>query len=233
MFDHQAACQTAVEQVKGGQAMSKGNVAVVDDDPGVLESIVSLLTIDGYCVTAFSTAAALLLGVHGLFLDCLVTDIRMPQVDGLSLIARLREYGLGAVSIVVISGDVSVPVAVTAMQMGALTVLEKPFPPAHLLDAVAMAIQRAAVSLSPQTSAVSPEDSAICERYATLSPREREVLSHLLSGSSSKVTAIALRISPRTVDVFRANILRKMKAPNIAAVATQTAKAGVRLSSPP
>ena len=210
--------------------MSKGAVVVVDDDQGVLDSIVSLLTIDGYCVTGFSSAVAFLLEAADLSPDCLVTDLRMPQIDGLSLIARLRELGLGAVPIVVVSGDVDVKVAVTAMQLGAMTVLEKPLPPARLLDVVATAIQRAAVSLPAQTFAVSPEDAVTRERYETLSPREREVLSHLVSGSSSKVTAIALRISPRTVDIFRANILRKMKAPNLAAVAMQTSKAGVRLS---
>ena len=210
--------------------MSKGTVAVVDDDQGVLDSIVSLLTIGGYSVTGFSSAVAFLVEAADLSPDCLVTDIRMPQIDGLSLIARLRELGLGAVPIVVVSGQVDVPIAVTAMQLGAMMVLEKPFPPARLLDVVATTIQRAAAAALPPINPRSPEDEAIRDRFETLSPREREVLSHLLNGSSSKVTAIALGISPRTVDVFRANILRKMKAPNIAAVATQAAKAGVRLS---
>ena len=210
--------------------MSKGSVVVVDDDHAVLDSIVSLLTIDGYSVTGFSSAVAFLVEAADLSPDCLVTDIRMPQIDGLSLIARLRELGLGAIPIVVVSGQVDVPIAVTAMQLGAMMVLEKPFPPALLLDVVATTIQRAAVAAVPPINPRSPEHEAIRDRFETLSPREREVLSHLLNGSSSKVTAIALRISPRTVDVFRANILRKMKAPNIAAVATQAARAGVRLA---
>jgi two-component system response regulator FixJ len=208
--------------------MSKGSVVVVDDDQGVLDSIVSLLTVHGYCVTGFSSAVAFLNRAAALSPDCLITDIRMPQIDGLSLIVRLREVGLGAVPIVVVSGALDVPIAVTAMQLGAIMVLEKPFPSARLVDVVATAIQRAAAVALPPADPPSPDSQTIRDHYETLSPREREVLSHLLSGSSSKVTAIALRISPRTVDVFRANILRKMKAPNIAAVATQVAKAGVR-----
>lgn len=229
MFDHQAACQTDFKQVKGGggQAMSKGNVAVVDDDQGVLASVVSLLTIDGYIATGFSTALAFLLGAPDLSLKCLITDIVMPEIDGLTLIARMRELGLGAVPIVVLSGKLDVPITVAAMQLGAMSVLEKPFPPAQFLAVVADVIERAA---APPINPLSPEDEAISKRYETLSPREREALSHLLNGSSSKVTAIALRISPRTVDVFRANILRKMKASNLAAIATQAARAGVRLS---
>ena len=207
--------------------MSRGYVVVVDDDQGVLESLVSLLSIEGYRVTGFSTASAFLLDVPDLSPDCVITDIRMPQIDGLSLIERLGELGLNAVPVIVVSGHADVPIAVAAMQLGAITVLEKPFPPARLLDVVAKAIDRAATAPAP--SEASPEDEAVRERYKTLSPREREVLSHLLSGSSSKVTAIALGISPRTVDVFRANILRKMKASNLAAVATLTARAGVHL----
>ncbi|OYX57851.1 MAG: hypothetical protein B7Y86_05110 [Brevundimonas subvibrioides] len=203
--------------------MSMGSVVVVDDDPEVLESIVSLLKIDGYPVTGFSSAAAFLHAVPDLSPACVITDIRMPQIDGLSLIERLRELGLGAVPTIVVSGHANVPIAVAAMQLGAVTVLEKPFPPGRLLDAVAEAIKTVTVP------ADSPENEAIRKRYETLSPREREVLSHLLKGSSSKVAAIALRISPRTIDIFRANILRKMKAPNLAAVATQIARPGVGL----
>lgn len=209
--------------------MSKGNVAVVDDDQGVLDSIVSLLTLAGYDVTGFSTAGALLLAAPDLSLDCLITDIMMPLIDGLSLIVRMRGLGLGAVPIVVVSGNVDVPTAVTAMQLGAMMVLEKPFLPAQLLDVVAKLIDRAKLSVIPENAALGPEAAAIRERYETLSPRENVVLSHLLRGSSSKVTAIALKISPRTVDIFRANILRKMKAPNLAAVAMQVSKAGVHL----
>jgi two-component system response regulator FixJ len=212
--------------------MSKGNIAVVDDDQGVLDSVVSLLTLDGYAVTGFSTAGAFLLAAPDLSLDCLVTDLCMPLIDGLSLIVRMQGLGLGAVPIVVVSGNVNVPIAVTAMQLGAMMVLEKPFPPAQLLDVVAKLIDRAKASVIPETAASSPEDAAIRRCYETLSPRENVVLSHLLLGSSSKVTAIALKISPRTVDIFRANILRKMKAPNLAAVAMQVSKAGLHLPSP-
>ncbi len=212
--------------------MRPASIVVVDDDEGVLDSLVSLLSIEGHRVTGFSSASAFLREAVDLSPDCVITDIRMPRIDGLSLIERLRELGLGAVPLIVVSGHADVPIAVTAMQLGAMTVLEKPFPPARLLEAVAKAIERAAAARPAAPGDASPEDQAVRERYETLSPREREVLSHLLAGSSSKVTAIALGISPRTVDVFRANILRKMDAPNIAAVATRTARAGVQHRKP-
>lgn len=207
--------------------MSQGSVIVIDDDEAVLESMVSLLSIEGYRVTGFSAAEAFLADAPEMSTDCVITDVRMPRIDGLSLIERMRDLGMNAVPVIVVSGHADVPIAVAAMQLGATTVLEKPFSPARLLDAVAQALRQAAVAHSPIVEP-SPEDKAVLERYLMLTRREREVLAHLLSGSSSKVTAIALGISPRTVDVFRANILRKMDASNIAAVATLTARAGVR-----
>ena len=199
--------------------MSKGSVVVVDDDQAVLESIVSLLSIDGYRVSGFTSARAFLDEAADLSFDCLITDIRMPGIDGLGLVERLQQLGLGHKPTVMVSGHANVPIAVAAMQLGASTVLEKPFPPARLLEATAKAIASAAqLALSSEWS---QEQLGIKSRYETLSPREREALSHLLNGSSSKVAAIAMGISHRTVDVFRASILRKMKSPNLASVAAQ------------
>lgn len=200
--------------------MTGAHVIVVDDDPGVLESLVSMLTVAGHRVTGFSSATALLAEAD-VKASCLITDIRLPKVDGLTLIQRLREIGLEEIPVIVISGHADVPIAVSAMQLGAMTVLEKPFPPARLLEAVAAAVTRA------QPKPPSPEVAAIRQHYDSLTDREREILAHLVRGSSSKVAAKALGISPRTVDVFRAKILQKMQAQNVAAVATQLATAGL------
>jgi two-component system response regulator FixJ len=206
--------------------MTPGHIIVVDDDPGVLESIVSMLTVAGHRVTGFSSAMAFLAEAANLKASCLVTDIRLPQVDGLTLIQRLGDVGVHDLPVIVISGHADVPIAVSAMQLGAMTVLEKPFPPARLLEAVQAAITRV------QPAPASPEIAAILRHYETLTDREREIMGHLVRGSSSKVAAKALGISPRTVDVFRAKILHKMEAPNVAAVATRLAQAGLPLTDP-
>lgn len=197
--------------------MSRAHVIVVDDDAGVLESLVSMLTIAGHRVTGFTSAAGLLAEAGDMQAACIVTDIRLPQIDGLSLIQRLGDVGLGDIPVIVISGHADVPIAVSAMKLGAQTVLEKPFPPARLLEAVEQAIA------TTRTAAPGPEVLAVRRRYESLTAREREILAHLVKGSSSKVTAKALGISPRTVDVFRAKILQKMEAPNIAAVTSRLA----------
>lgn len=201
--------------------MSASHVIVVDDDPGVLDSLVSMLTVGGHRVTGFASAMAFLAEARDLKASCLITDIRLPKIDGLTLIQRLGEVGFEHVPVIVISGHADVPIAVTAMQLGALTVLEKPFPPARLLEAVsaALAVRR--------DEPKSPEVAAIMRRYETLTEREREVMSHLVQGSSSKVAAKSLGLSPRTVDVFRAKILQKMQVPNLAALATRLSLAGL------
>jgi two-component system response regulator FixJ len=201
--------------------MITGHIIVIDDDPAVLESLISLLTLAGHRVTGFPSAIAFLDAAGDLRPSCLITDIRLPQIDGLTLMERLREVGLHTVPVIVISGHADVPIAVTAMQLGAATVLEKPFPPTRLLAAISDAISGA------KMTAASPEVASIRRHYEELTDREREIMAHLVRGSSSKVAAKALGISPRTVDVFRAKILHKMAAPNVAAVATQLAMAGL------
>lgn len=198
--------------------MSQKRVVVVDDDPGVLESLVGMLQIEGYEVAGFPSAMDFLEAGGDLEQSCLVTDIRMPGLDGLAFIGHLQATGRASWPVIVISGHADVPIAVTAMQAGAITVLEKPFPPKDLFAAIEEAMNLM-VAAEP-VAAISEARS----RYRTLSRRERQVLGHLLEGKSSKVTAQVLDLSPRTIDAFRANILRKMEAPNIAALAMQVAK---------
>lgn len=198
--------------------MSGKHVVIVDDDVGVLDSLAMMISVQGFEVECFASPIDMLAAVPNLPDSCIVTDIRMPGIDGLELISRLKETRAAAWPVIVISGHADVPIAVSAMQLGAVTVLEKPFAPDQLLVAL-----KEALAMAGQ-GAVSPELAEARARYQTLSRREREVLGHLVQGSSSKVTALALQISPRTVDVFRANILRKMAAPNIAALATQVAR---------
>lgn len=193
--------------------MNPGPILVVDDDPAVLDSLVELLLLDGFEVQAFLSAHDLIDAARIVAPSCIITDLRMPEMDGLTLIEHLAGIGLSACPLVVISGHADVRIAVAAMRMGATTVLEKPFPPQELLAAVHDALA------AGRPVAADPALAEARERYRALTAREREVMAHLVGGSSSKVAGRALGISNRTVDVFRAKILSKMAVPNIAALA--------------
>lgn len=193
--------------------MKPGPIFVVDDDPAVLDSLVELLLLDGFEVQAFLSAHDLIDMARTVTPCCIVTDLRMPDMDGLAMIEHLSGIGLAACPLVVISGHADVRIAVAAMRMGAATVLEKPFPPQDLLAAVHDALA------GGRPVAADPALSEARERYRTLTAREREVMAHLVGGSSSKVAGRALGISHRTVDVFRAKILSKMEVANMAALA--------------
>jgi two-component system response regulator FixJ len=200
-------------------------VVVIDDDAAVLESLDALFTTAGYEVYAFGSANAFLARLDILPPACIVTDLRMPDMDGLTLVNRLKRELHLAWPVVVISGHADVAQAVSAMQAGAVDFLVKPFPPQRLLAIVnACLLTFAAGSVDPT--------SAMDHRYSTLSARERQVVELLISGGSSKTAALALGISPRTVDVFRGKILRKMDVTNIAALSTAIATVSVDLRGP-
>lgn len=195
--------------------MSRGHVFVIDDDAAVLASIEAILSVADFEVTVFASPTLFLTNLETLPFGCVVTDFRMPEMSGLALVERLGKSGRQDWPLIVISGHANVPMAVAAMKAGAADFLEKPFGSGALVQAITEAF----TACGPVDTA-SAEFSNARRRYQTLSPREREVLSHLVNGASSKAAAVALGISPRTVDVFRGNILRKMQAPNIAAIAT-------------
>jgi len=199
--------------------MSRKQVIVIDDDAAVLDSIDAMLSVAEFEVKTFASPTTFLSALDGLPFACIVTDVRMPEMSGLALAERLGRSGRGDWPLIVISGHADVPMAVAAMKAGASNFLEKPFGSGALVQAILDAF---AASRSVDTAA--PEFVEAQSRFHTLSPREREVLSHLVNGASSKVTALVLGISPRTVDVFRGNILRKMQVPNIAALATMVGR---------
>jgi len=191
-------------------------VVLIDDDAAVLESLEAVFSSADYEVEAFESATAFLRALPGMSPACIITDLRMPEMDGLTLVTKLTgEMGVSW-PIVVISGHADVPDAVSAMQAGAIDFLIKPFAPQKLLAVVqASLFNHPGFSTSPETDAD--------QRYATLTERERQVVELLTSGGSSKTAGLALGISPRTVDVFRGRIMRKMGVANIAALATAIA----------
>jgi two-component system response regulator FixJ len=185
-------------------------VHVVDDEDAVRRSLGLLLESADYEVQLYSGAQALLAacGMDGQSLapGCLVLDVRMPGMDGLTLMEELAKRGV-VVPVVVVTGHADVPLAVRAMRAGAVDFLEKPYTEERLLEAVEKAL-----TADTQASQRRVEIMKALQQVAILSPREREVLQALVDGKANKVIAYELGISPRTVEVHRANLMDKLGA---------------------
>ena len=181
-------------------------VHVVDDEEAVRKSLAFLLTMMGFTVRIHESATGFLAASDGLGRACLVTDLRMPDMSGVDLLKKLNEKGL-SIPAVVITGHGDVPMAVAAMKAGAADFIEKPFEDEVLVEA----IKRAASRL--ETASLPPEDAEVARsRLDLLSERERQVLAGVVAGLPNKTIAYDLAISPRTVEVHRANIMSKMQA---------------------
>jgi two-component system response regulator FixJ len=177
-------------------------IHVVEDDQPMRDSLVELLEEAGYKARAYATAEELLARGDSAEPGCVVSDMRMPGIDGLTLLRRLRSDGSG-LPLILITGHGDIPLAVTAMKAGVVDFLEKPFEPDALLAAVAMALR------VPSSGAAAADGEAARQRLENLTLREHEVLEHLVSGKSNKEAAEKLAISPRTVEFHRANIMEK------------------------
>ena len=185
-----------------------GIVHVVDDDDGVRDSMRFLLESEGLTVRAYDCGQAWVdadLPRAG----CVLTDFRMPGLDGLQLQARLIERGIG-LPVIVMTAFAEVPAAVRAMKAGAMDFLEKPCAPDTVLDAVRRSLEHNRRTLTASAAAT---DAA--RRIAGLTPREREVMDLLAAGSSTKEIARALGASPRTIDVHRARVFQKLQADSL------------------
>jgi two-component system, LuxR family, response regulator FixJ len=185
--------------------MSTGSVStihVVDDDDAMRHSLALLLGVFGHRVVEH-VGAATLLEDPGHLKGCIVADLRMPHIDGLELLSRLRAAG-SPVPVVMMSGRGDIPTAVRAMKLGACDFLEKPFPAAHLLDAV-----RAALTVGSGGAPANDDDVAFAERVTRLTGRERDVLHLVLLGHTNKEIGQVLEISHRTVEIHRAKVMTK------------------------
>jgi two-component system, LuxR family, response regulator FixJ len=189
--------------------MSKGTVHVIDDDEGVRESIEFLFRSAQFEVRVYESAPAFLSKLSQVPGGCIVTDIRMPEVSGIDLLQRLRELK-STLPVIVMTGHGDVPLAVEAMKAGAVDFIEKPFD-----DDVMLAAVRAALTRGETAGKRDAERADIEERIKRLSPRELDVLQGLVGGHPNKVIAYNLGISPRTVEIYRANLMSKMQAPSL------------------
>ncbi len=181
-------------------------VHLIDDDDAVRQSLAFMLSASGYAVRVYESANLFLEGVESLQPGCIVTDVRMPGMDGLELQQHLKAMNV-AMPVIVITGHGDVPLAVQAMKAGAVDFIEKPFGDETLLSAIRVAVGRQALD-----SARTSEIAGIKSRMAALSARELEVLEGLVQGHPNKTIAYDLQISARTVEVHRANVMTKMGA---------------------
>jgi two-component system response regulator FixJ len=179
-------------------------VHIVDDDEAVRQSLAFLLGSAGLTVRLYDSASAFLAGLSAVKNGCLVTDVRMPDMTGIELLQQLRSKACKLPAIV-ITGHGDVPLAVEAMKAGAVDFIEKPFDQAAILNAVQSALDR-------DSNAEGSDATVVAGKLATLSERERQVLEGLVAGHSNKTIAHDLGISPRTVEIYRANLMTKMVA---------------------
>jgi two-component system response regulator FixJ len=186
-------------------------VHVVDDDDAVRESLAFLLETDGLPVRTYDSAEAFLDAIGGgeRKAGCLITDVRMPGMTGLDLVRRLRELSVD-LPVVVITGHADVPMAVEAMKAGVVDFIEKPFEDDALLGVI-----RSTLAARGRAEEREAERADVGRRLATLTGRETEVFNRLVQGAANKVIANDLGISPRTVEIYRANVMAKMAASNL------------------
>jgi two-component system, LuxR family, response regulator FixJ len=175
----------------------------VEDDQAMRDSLVELLGEAGYTVHTYTRAEELLAGGPAIALGCIVSDVRMPGMDGLTLLRRLRAGG-SPMPLMLITGHGDVSMAVAAMKAGATDFLEKPFEADALLAAVGAALNPSRTDTKSDVTEVSRQ------RLQKLTSREYEVFEHLVAGKSNKEIAAQLGISPRTVEFHRAHIMQKM-----------------------
>ena len=196
-------------------------IHVIDDDEAARHSLEFLIDCAGLKVRGHPSADAFLAASPALDHACIVTDVRMPGMNGIELVAELARRGCPA-PVIVITGHADVPMAIQAMKAGVSDFIEKPFSDDVMLDAIRSALARQA---GRDERAL--ERATILERLATLSPREREVLDGLVAGHANKVIAFDLDISARTVEVYRANAMMKMQAKSLSDLVRMTTLASM------
>lgn len=189
------------------------SVFVIDDDHAVRDSLLALLRADGVRARGFAGGADFFAALPQDAAACVITDVRMPGMDGGELVRRLIELRGNAWPIIVITGHADVAMAVQMMKSGIVDFIEKPFDPERLIEAVRACLNRMDDLDQRQQARQTAQ-----MRLGRLTPRERQVFDALIAGLSNKEIALQLKISPRTVEVFRAKVMAKMEADSLSAL---------------
>ena len=199
---------------------TRGKVYVVDDDEAMRHSLEFLLGSADFEVTLFDSAQAFLAALSALEFGCVVSDVRMPGIDGIEMLRRLKAQHC-RFPVIIMTGHGDVPLAVEAMKLGAVDFLEKPFDDSVLISMVQSGLRRA--EPEARNEALTRE---IAIRVESLSPRERQVMDGLVAGLSNKAIAREYDISPRTIEVYRANVMTKMQAGSLSELVRLAMRAG-------
>lgn len=202
----------------------KERIYVIDDDDGVRDSLVVQLEAAGYEVDSFPSAIAFLGIAAATPLGCVLSDVRMPDMDGLELQKRLSDMQLNF-PVVIMTGYADVALAVRSMKAGAVDFIEKPFSDQAILESVRLAQSRFA-----EQRADAAAGSIAREKLALLTPRERDVFDEMVRGKQNKVIAYDLNISPRTVEVHRARVLEKLDARSLSELVRLALAAGIPIA---
>jgi len=201
-------------------------IYVVDDDDAVRQSLDFLLRTAGFTVRTFESGKVFIESMPSLKSGCIITDVRMPEISGIDLLRRVKAQDAD-VPVIMITGHGDIALAVEAMKIGAADFLEKPFNDDQLLDAV-----RATLSRDASVAERKAEVAEINDKLATLSNREQQVLEGLVAGNANKTIAFDLGISPRTVEIYRANLMTKMAATSLSDLVRMAMMAGILENSP-
>ena len=199
----------------------KGNVYVIDDDEAMRDSLQFMLDSADFQVILFESAHRFLDVLSTLEFGCVVSDIRMPGIDGIALLKQLKASH-GSLPVIIMTGHGDVPLAVEAMKLGAVDFLEKPFEDDRLIGMIELALRQAESGARSEAIALD-----IAARIASLTPRERQVMEGLVAGLSNKMIARDYNISPRTIEVYRANVMTKMQAGSLSELVRLALEGGV------
>jgi two-component system, LuxR family, response regulator FixJ len=179
-------------------------VYIVDDDDGMRRALTVLISTIGYQPVAFAKPTEFLAKYDASQPGCLVLDVRMPEMSGLEVQQQLNKTG-SMLPVILVSGHGDIPMAVQAMKDGAFDFLQKPFRDQELIDRI-----NGALKLDAQNRENVDRLADLKAREESLTPREREVLALVVDGKANKVIAIDLGLSERTVEIHRANVMRKL-----------------------
>jgi two-component system response regulator FixJ len=200
--------------------MASAKVFLIDDQEPVRSALGEMLSVYGFDVETFASATAFLDSPAATGAGCIVSDVRMPGMDGIALVRECQRRGLG-MAVVLISGHADVPMAVAAIKAGAEDMIEKPIDDAQLVAAINRGLAR---NLEHRNRLASAE--ALSGRFEQLTQREAEVFDLVAEGLTSPAIAVRLGISTRTVESYRAKVMDKMQADSVAALVRQAVLLG-------